>query len=84
MRPIDADRLEDEAEYCQETTEAFQALIDSQPTLTCTVRVPAVWRYHNDEHGQWWDCQHCGKICRKNPHDKNYCSHCGSPMRMES
>ena len=46
--------------------------------------VEAVWRYHNDEHGQWWDCSACGKICRKNPHDKLGCSRCRAHMRMEA
>ena len=84
MRPIDGDRLDFEAEMCRETLEAFQELIAKQPTLPVIVRVPAKWRYHNDEHGQWWDCEHCQKICRKNPHDKLFCSNCGSPMSMES
>lgn len=44
----------------------------------------AVWVYHHDEHGTWWGCAHCGKVCRKNPHDKRYCSRCGSEMRMEA
>ena len=46
--------------------------------------VEAVWRYHNDEHGQWWDCSACGKICRKNPHEKLGCSRCRAKMRMEA
>ena len=46
--------------------------------------VEAMWRYHNDEHGQWWDCSSCGKICRKNPHDKLGCSRCRAKMRMEA
>ena len=33
MRPIDADVLREAAETCIETTDAFQALIDRQPTL---------------------------------------------------
>ena len=44
----------------------------------------AVWRYHNDQHGTWWDCSNCMKICRKNPHDKLYCSRCGFAMNLES
>lgn len=43
----------------------------------------AVWEYHHDEHGVWWRCSACGKLCRKNPREKNYCSHCGSAMKME-
>lgn len=33
MRLIDADKLRYDAELCRETTEAFQALIDEQPTV---------------------------------------------------
>lgn len=44
----------------------------------------AVWSYYtNDEGRARWRCSYCGKICRRNPHDKRYCSHCGKPMRME-
>jgi len=44
----------------------------------------AVWHYHNDAHGQWWECGNCGKVCHKNPHDKKFCSICGFIMKMES
>ena len=33
MRLIDADKLRHDAEWCRETTEAFQELIDMQPTV---------------------------------------------------
>ena len=45
--------------------------------------VAAVWEYHHDEHGIWWKCTSCGKICRKNPREKRYCSRCGAEMKME-
>ena len=45
----------------------------------------AVWKYStDDENKARWKCSHCGKICHKNPHDKNYCSNCGCKMRLES
>ena len=44
----------------------------------------AVWQYHNDEHGTWWGCSKCGKVCRKNPHEKRFCSRCGRVMTLES
>ena len=45
----------------------------------------AVWKYGtNEENKPRWKCSHCGKICHKNPHDKCYCSRCGSRMRMEA
>ena len=45
----------------------------------------AVWKYStDDENKARWKCSHCGKVCHKNPHDKNYCSNCGCKMRMES
>jgi hypothetical protein len=44
----------------------------------------AKWKYHNDEHGTWWGCTNCGKVCRRNPHEKLFCSRCGFSMSMES
>lgn len=45
----------------------------------------AKWIYYlNDENKARWKCSECGKICRRNPHDKRYCSWCGSKMEMES
>lgn len=44
-----------------------------------------VWVYYlNDEGKARWKCDQCGKICHRNPHDKNYCSNCGAKMRMEA
>lgn len=44
----------------------------------------AVWQYYmNDEGRARWRCSYCGKVCRRNPHDKRYCSICGKAMRME-
>lgn len=45
----------------------------------------AVWRYiMTDERKPIWKCSECGKVCHKNPHEKNYCSNCGCKMRMEA
>ena len=42
------------------------------------------WTYYrNDEGKARWKCDRCGKICKRNPHEKLYCSHCGAKMRME-
>lgn len=44
----------------------------------------AVWKYYqNDEGRARWRCSNCGKICKRNPHDKRFCSICGRAMRME-
>ena len=43
-----------------------------------------VWKYYlNEEGAARWKCSICGKICRKNPVEKNYCSNCGAKMSME-
>lgn len=48
-------------------------------------RKQGVWKYYtNDERRARWKCSVCGKICRRNPHDKRYCSACGARMDMES
>lgn len=47
--------------------------------------VEAVWMYYtNDEGKPRWRCSNCGKVCRRNPHDKKRCSECGGHMRMEA
>lgn len=46
---------------------------------------PATWIYYrNDEGKARWKCSSCGKICKRNPKDKKYCSGCSKPMKMES
>lgn len=43
------------------------------------------WVYYmNDENKPRWKCSCCGKICKRLPHDKLYCSHCGAKMRLEA
>lgn len=47
--------------------------------------VEAVWMYYtNDEGKPRWRCSNCGKVCRRNPHDKKRCSECAGHMRMEA
>ena len=45
----------------------------------------AKWVYYtNDEGKARWKCDKCGKICKRRPTDKHYCSWCGAKMEMES
>ena len=47
--------------------------------------VHGVWEYYqNDEGKARWRCSNCGKLCRRNPHDKKRCSSCGAHMKCES
>lgn len=43
------------------------------------------WVYYtNDEGKARWKCSECGKIVKRLPNDKFYCSHCGAKLRLES
>ena len=43
------------------------------------------WLYYiNDEGRARWKCSECGKICKRNPREKLYCSRCGARLKMES
>lgn len=47
--------------------------------------VNAVWEYYtNDEGKARWRCSKCGKLCRRDPHDKKRCSSCGAHMTKEA
>ena len=47
--------------------------------------VNAVWVYYtNDEGKARWRCSKCGKLCRRDPHDKKRCSSCGAHMTKEA
>jgi transcriptional regulator with XRE-family HTH domain len=47
--------------------------------------VNAVWKYYtNDEGKARWKCSKCGKLCRRDPHEKKRCSCCGAHMRTEA
>lgn len=49
------------------------------------VRKDGTWLYYtNDEGKPRWKCDQCGKICHRDPHDKNYCSNCGSKNVKEA
>ena len=44
-----------------------------------------VWKYFMSEDDRAkWKCSECGKVCKRNPHDKLYCSNCGAKMKMEA
>lgn len=43
------------------------------------------WLYYtNDEGKARWKCSECGKIVRRSPSFKLYCSHCGAKLKMEA
>ena len=45
----------------------------------------ATCMYYTDDEGNGkWRCSHCGKIFKKNPYYKNFCSNCGFSLVMES
>lgn len=47
--------------------------------------VEAKWHYYtNDEGKARWKCSLCGKICRRDPANKLYCSTCGSRNTKEA
>lgn len=85
MRLIDGDALKGALERASRTMPCYpntvMSLIDKAPTIT---RPKAMWKYHNDEHGVWWGCGNCGKILRRPPNDKLYCSRCGAEMTREA
>ena len=60
-------------------------MLGDMPTITAEPVIHAVWHYYtNDEGKARWRCTNCGKLCHKNPHDKQRCSVCGARMRMEA
>lgn len=60
------------------TDDELEWAIDQVPTEKVIPEKNGVWKYHNDNHGQWWDCTNCGKILHRPPNDKLFCSSCGS------
>lgn len=57
---------------------------DTVRDVLALLKAGATWRYYlNDEGKARWRCSNCGKLCRRNPHDKKYCSNCGSRVEME-
>ena len=58
--------------------------VDTQPEIDMTEEI-TTWEYYtNDEGWPRWRCRNCGKIVRRNPHDKKYCSACGKRIKMSS
>jgi rubrerythrin len=71
--PEDVDELE------KQSWAALELLEHSEPIVN------AEWRYYvNDEGKARWRCGNCGKICRRDPHDKARCSRCGAHMAKEA
>ena len=81
MRPIDADVLREAAETCIETTDAFQALIDRQPTLNVftdrTTRLMRKYSRPNVYADLWLHCEACSGRVDKNWR-YNFCPDCGA------
>ena len=91
MRPIDADALE--ATIGGLTfgggdllhTDDVLGAIRNAPTEKVEPVVDGIWQYYvNDEGKARWRCDQCGKICRRDPHDKHRCASCGAHMRKEA
>ena len=59
--------------------DALEIIRHSEPIVN------AEWRYYvNDEGKARWRCSKCGKLCRRDPHDKKRCSICGAHMTKEA
>ena len=62
-----------------------RAVIDQVPEVEAEPVIHAIWHYYvNDEGKARWRCNNCGKLCRRDPHDKVRCSGCGAHMRKEA
>lgn len=45
----------------------------------------ALWIYYTNDEGKGrWKCSKCGKVCKRNPHDKIFCSRCGKRIVLEA
>ena len=65
--------------------DAKQRAIRNAPTEKVEPVVDGIWQYYvNDEGKARWRCNQCGKICRRDPHDKHRCASCGAHMRKEA
>ena len=86
MRPIDADVLREAAETCIETTDAFQALIDAQPTLGAaqerTTRMLRKYSRPNVFADLWLHCEACGGAVNDNWRYK-YCPECVARVKEQ-
>ena len=85
-RPIDANALREAAETCRETTEAFQELIDAQPTLGAaqerTTRMLRKYSRPNVFADLWLHCEACGGVVNDNWRYK-YCPECGARVKEQ-
>ena len=60
-------------------------MLAAMPTIEAEPVTNAVWHYYtNDEGKARWRCSKCGKLCKRDPHDKKRCSNCGAHMRKEA
>jgi len=96
MRLIDADEFEviswsaqgQRGDYARGYDDGIQFMaekIDKAPTIEAEPVINAVWQYYmNDEGKARWRCGNCGRICRRDPHDKLRCSTCGAHMTKEA
>lgn len=49
------------------------------------VPIDAKWHYYTNEEGKpRWRCTNCGRLCKRNPYDKQRCSTCGAHTTLES
>jgi len=49
------------------------------------VPIEAKWHYYTNEEGKArWKCTNCGRMCKRNPYDKQRCSTCGAHTTLES
>ena len=83
MRAIDADVLRDAAGTVRETTDAFQELIDEQPTIEIPAeRTTRLMRKYSRPHvyaDLWMHCEACGGRVNDRWRYK-YCPECGAKV----
>ena len=86
VRPIDANALHEAAETCREATDAFQELIDAQPTLSAaqerTTRMLRKYSRPNVFADLWLHCEACGGVVNDNWRYK-YCPECGASVKEQ-
>ena len=80
--------LSDFEKYGNDEFEADNVIVNVQTVrqlIGLLREKPGVWQYYvNDDGKARWKCSKCGKICRRNPYDKRYCSQCGQKMSLEA
>jgi len=90
-REVLIDRLSKIPGYKDEDCETLiplrevKKLVGLIPTVEAEPVAKERWHYYtNDEGKARWRCTRCGKICRRDPNDKKWCSGCGSKMTKEA